>query len=326
MDWNAVQLRAPGRGHVESFFCKATAPEADRAFWLRATILSGAEGTFAEAWAIAFERGRPPLAWKGRAPYASASFGRAALDVAWHKGADRLRLSAGATSGQLRRDDREVRWDLSFAGDDRPLALLPSERLYDPRLPNGKVVSPGPDLRFSGEIVVDGRSWQLDAWRGMQGHNWGRRQPESYAWTHCNQWREPEDLVLEAISARVAAGPLVTPVLTMICLRHRGRDHHFKAALDLVRTRAEVGLRRYAFEARRGGAAIEAVIDADAEDFAGLHYPNPDGSMRHCLNAKLARAQLRFSPAGGRPVQLSSDAAALEILTPRADHGIKMLA
>jgi hypothetical protein len=47
--------------------------------------------------------------------------------------------------------------------------------------------------------------------------------------------------------------------------------------------------------------------------------------MSYCLNAKLARARIRFEAEGARPVELSSGAAALEIVTRRGDHGIKML-
>jgi hypothetical protein len=59
---------------------------------------------------------------------------------------------------------------------------------------------------------------------------------------------------------------------------------------------------------------------------AGLHYANPDGAMTYCLNSKLARARIQFEARGRPPLFLSSRAAALEIGTRDAEHGVRMLA
>jgi hypothetical protein len=306
-DWNEVQLGPNDRG-VESFFVKATSPAADRALWLRATIFAGDEGRFAEAWAIAFDRRRAPIAVKQRVPFASASFGR---EIVWSVGDDRMSLTPDGTSGRA----ANVKWELAFTGGDRPIVLMPTERLYDKRLPTSKLVTPRPDLRVSGWLRVDGEHWSVDGWRGMQGHNWGRRHPERYTWTHCNQWDDHDDLVLEAISVHVRLGPVVTPALTMIAVRRHGRDHLFTRPLELLRTRSDVGARSYAFSARRDDASVDAVIDGDPDDFADLRYPNPDGSVSRCLNAKLARGKLVLQLPGER-IEATTRAAALELLSP----------
>jgi hypothetical protein len=46
--------------------------------------------------------------------------------------------------------------------------------------------------------------------------------------------------------------------------------------------------------------------------------------MTHCLNTKLARLSLRFTPRQGSSVLLSSVSAALEIGTRDPNHGIAM--
>ena len=40
-----------------------------------------------------------------------------------------------------------------------------------------------------------GREVRVDRAPGMQGHNWGTRHAELYAWAHCNQWDGDDELV-----------------------------------------------------------------------------------------------------------------------------------
>jgi hypothetical protein len=330
--WNGVRFDASRRSdHVESFFFKATAPDAKRAIWLKATIFSSRtdpEYPVAEAWAIAFDhRGSEPFAVAVRqtVPLSRASFGRCELAIDWNDPADgRFHATPGHTSGQVRTGDRQLGWDLRFAGDDRPLVLFPFDWMYCGPFPSSKTVTPYPDVRFQGDVQVGSERWELTDWHGMQGHNWGRGHAELYAWAHCNQWSKDVGLVLEAVSAQVRMGPLLTPVLSMIVVRHDGVDYPFHRLRQLFGTRADIGLRRYTFAARSPTARIEGMLEAPVEQFVGLYYANPRGLTTYCLNSKLATARIRFERQGKVPIELRSEAAALEIGTKRSDHGVRM--
>ena len=63
---------------------------------------------------------------------------------------------------------------------------------------------------------------------------------------------------------------------------------------------------------------------ADTEDFVGLFYPNPDGTICHCLNSKLAHAEVTLRIEGRPPRTLRSERAALEIGTRDPNHGVRM--
>jgi hypothetical protein len=331
--WDGVRYSpAEPRNHVESFFLKATSPEALRAVWIKATILARASepgAAVAEGWAVTFDHRaeRRSVAVKHQLPLTEARFGRETLDVGWSlpAGGGHLRLGADATAGRLCGETHRIEWDLAFAGEARPFVPLPHRALYDARVPTFKTVTPRPDLRFSGRVEVDGDRWQLDGWRGMQGHNWGRSHTEQYAWCHCNQWEGGEDLVLEAGSGRVRIGRALLPPLTFVCVRRGGDDHLFRAPLELLSARADLGLRSYAFSARGAGGRVWGVVEAATEDFVGLRYLNPSGAPTYCLNTKLARARLRFEQRG-ECLELASRAAALEIGTRRDDHGIEVRA
>lgn len=333
MDPNAVRFdpRA-GRDHVESYFIKLNEPNGDRAVWLKATILASARdpaGAQAEGWAIAFDRRSGRMrheAVKHVLPYRNASFSRDGLDIRWDlpEAGDRMRIEPGRTEGSIARGETRISWDLRFSGELACIAPLPFEAMYAPGAPNAKLVTPRPDIRFEGEVAAFGERWSIDGWRGMQGHNWGRRHTHRYAWCHTNIWEEDPAFVLEGLSGSIKLGPVVTPFLTVICVRHRGVRYDWNGVADIARARAEVTPRRWVFSAQGRHGRIEGTVEADVGDMVGLYYQNPDGSMLYCLNSKLSRARVRFEALGRPPLVLTSRAAALEIGTPDADHGVTM--
>jgi hypothetical protein len=355
MDPNAVRFDpAARRDHVESYFIKVNEPNGDRAVWLKATIFASAREpsrTIAEGWAIAFDRrgGRMRhAAVKHTLPYASTSFSREALGVRWElpqvaaprtatspdataseapqalDTPDSMLINPGATRGAISHRGERVAWDLRFSGSLAPIAPLPFEAMYKPTFPSAKLVTPYPDLRFEGTVTAFGETWSLDGWRGMQGHNWGRRHTDFYAWCHINVWEEEEDFILEGMSASVRLGPLQTPLLTLICARHRGVRYDFNRPIDMARAKGDATLRRWTFSTSGKYGRIEGEVEAETDAMVGLYYANPAGPMTYCLNSKLSRARVRFEAQGRPPLVLTSKAAALEIGTHDADHGVQM--
>jgi len=323
--WNGVRCaEGTTHGHVESYFLKLNDPSGRQALWIKATIVvrEGGAPRVAEAWAIAFDREGRHIAVKQSVPLSQARFGAAGLDVA----VAGLRLLPGRISGEVASHAQRITFDLRFTMDAPPLVPFPSERMYEARLPSSKLVSPHPDARFSGSYSVDGQRIEVDGWHGMQGHNWGTRHAELYAWGHCNQWDGDDDLVLEGVTARVKVGPVLAPPLTLVCVRHRGVRHDFNAPLTLLRARGSVELRRWTFSAKNARATVTGELWAETPDFVGLAYDNPDGAVTYCLNSKIARGRIRLSVHGRPDVEAMTRAAALEIGTKDPDHGVAMLA
>jgi hypothetical protein len=197
--------------------------------------------------------------------------------------------------------------------------------MYDGPLPSTKLVSPYPDARFTGHYAVDGARVEVAGWRGMQGHNWGTRHAERYAWGHCNQWDDDDDLIVEGATARVKVGPLLAPPLTVLCVERRGVRYAFNEPLVLLRSRGVLGARAWAFHAESRLARVEGELTAETRDFVGLHYENPDAAMTYCLNSKIAAGTLRLAVKGRPALTAHTRAAALEIGTKDPAHGIAML-
>ncbi len=349
--WNLTRFdpRAldPKKGHLESTFLKLNDPSSPRALWVKLTVFaptartSGGPAyergrTVAETWAIAFDRvgsdasGSTHVAVKQTVPVEEAKLspGRPfALEVAG------VRFDGKRLEGEVVHGDATIRFKLVLTPrDETPFVPFPHASLYRGPFPKSKLVSPIVDALADGEVEVltpnSVRTWRVEKWPAMQGHNWGTRHADTYAWAHCNSWNEPEgrDVVFEGFSAKVRLGKAMrTPLVTVVAVRYRGVRYEARAIGELLRGRGGIdNLRRWTFAARQAGANIEGSFVLRDEDIVGLYYPNPDGEMTYCLNSKLARATLRFAPHDRAPLLLTSDAAALEIGTHDAAHGARM--
>lgn len=325
---NLVRWRPEARcGHVESYFLKLNAPDGRRALWIRFTLLSplGRAGeTVAEAWAIAFDAdGKRHLAAKESFPVAAADLGfhRFGLTI----GA--CSLGTGRTAGALRTGAHRLTWDLRFTTRSEVLRPLPWRWMYSAPLPRAKLVSPWPDETFEGSFTVDGEPVPVSGWRGMQGHNWGREHLAHLVWVHCNAFDDdPPDTFFEGLSTRLALGPVTTPRLSLLCLRHRGETLCFQAPRHLLGTSVTLEYYRWTFTATSDAWALRGEVSAAREDLVGLHYTNPDLSTIYCLNSKLAAAHLALTDrrTGARVSLRSARSAALEIATRDPDHGVTM--
>jgi hypothetical protein len=311
------------RGHVESWFLKANDPRGRRAIWLKWTLWAGdraPERAVSEAWAVAFGTERGHVVTKSTVPFDSAQFpsDRLCAEI------DGCTLSETAARGRVESGGRAVAYDLAVEALEPPLLLYPAAWMYEGPLPAQKVTSPVPNARISGRVEVGREHWALEGWPGMIGHNWGHRHADVYAWSQCNSWDDGEDMVLEGVSARVGTTALWAPTATVACVRYRGTSYALNKFASVARSSAEITPRRWSFRTRSGKVALTAEIWADTDDFVGLFYPNPDGTMCHCLNSSLARAEVTLRLDGQAPRTLRSSRAALEIGTRNPDHGVRM--
>ncbi len=334
-------------GHVESHFLKANSPDGVRALWIKHTLLAPVgrpEAAVAEVWAIAFaDRGRRKCAEKRTFALAEASH----TDAPFALRLPCAELGHGQASGTLGDGADALAWSLRFAPPLCGFRPFPFERMYSGGFPRSKSLTPAPDLRVHGSFQAFGERWAVEGWRGAQGHNWGRSHAHAYAWVHANAWQDEDDppgsptrkgVWFEALSGRVRLGAIVTPWLSVAGLALEGqllrfdglralasRQVRVEARGSSARERGVVESRSYSFELVRAGARLRAEFCAEADQFAGLRYVDPDGRALACLNSKLARGRLTLSQ-GGRIRRFRSEQAALELGTRGDDHGVPILA
>ena len=317
----------PGQrgGHYESFFQRANHPTRPLAFWIRYTVFSPdghPDAAVGELWAIWFDgESRRHVAVKADVPIAACQFSRTELSV---RIADAT-LEAGGLRGAAASRDHRVEWDLEFAGDARPLLLLP-ERLYETAVPRAKALVGLPLARYRGTLTVDGRPIAVTDWVGSQNHNWGSRHTDHYAWGQVAGFDERPRTFLELSTARLRFGPLWTPFFTTIVVRVDGDELALNSLGQALRARGRFEYFRWRFASASGGVVVEGTISAPPDAFVGLAYRNPPGGTKHCLNTKIAACDLRLTRGGRTETLATRHRAAFEILTDDRSHGIDVLA
>jgi hypothetical protein len=130
--------------------------------------------------------------------------------------------------------------------------------------------------------------------------------------------------MFEGWAARVALGPVLAPPSTFLFVRDHQERIAKRAYFGMGHLEEQGTLRRWSFHATHGQAKLEGELWAETDDFVGLFYPNPDGSMVYCLNTKLASAELLVKMPGRGERLYRTRAAALEIATTDPNHGVRM--
>lgn len=322
-DFNCARyIAGQRRGHYESYFVRANHPTKPHAFWIRYTIFSPDRrpaGAVGELWAVVFDGvGGRHVATKLEVPIGQCSFSRERLDVrvaGATLGPDGLSGSAG--SGR-----NEIGWDLTYSGGGSPVFDFPLDR-YDSGFPRAKVLVGAPMVRFAGVITLNGDVLAIDDWVGSQNHNWGSRHTDRYAWGQVCGFDNAPDSFVEAASAQVRLGPLWSPMITLVVVRHAGKEYQLNSFVGGMNAKASYDDFAWRFATRQRGVRIEGALSAPREAFVGLRYRNPPGGTKLCLNTKIAACTLRITHAGsGRTETLeTASRAAFEILRDDAGSG-----
>ncbi len=324
---NLARYRGQTQGHYESFFQRANHPTRPLAFWIRYTLFcprAHPELAVGELWAIFFNgETNQHLALKQAYPLSQCTFSPSEF----HVQVGDAQLSAGHLRGAVQAHDRSLAWELAYSGDSDPLLLFPLG-LYQTRFPSAKSLVGLPLARYQGRLSVNGEAVEVADWVGSQNHNWGTRHTDRYAWGQVAGFDAHPDSFLEVATARVRLGPLWTPPLTLIVLRHNGQEHALNGMLRAMGAYGAFDYFNWQFKSKSPQVELEGTISAPASAFVGLTYANPPGGVKYCLNTKIASCSLKIKDRSRAVTETleTRHRAAFEILTDDRHHGIPILA
>lgn len=322
---NAFRYAGGDEGHYESYFQRANHPTRPLAFWIRYTafVPRGFVGdAVGQLWAVFFDGERDEVrATKEAYPFSACRFEKQALDVQIGEAKlDARQLRGYAESGATR-----IAWDLRYDSPEPPLFLLP-ESMYRGGFPKAKALVGSPLALFSGTLDVAGRKVEVDSWVGSQNHNWGSKHTDRYAWGQVAGFDDAPDAFFECATASIKLGPVYSPRMSPMVLRHGGTEHQLNGLHTSLRAKAHYGLFTWHLSSASKGVSIEATFHATAQHFVALRYENPPGGSKTCLNTKLAACELILRRKGERTVLLKTrHRAAFEILTDDDTHGVPVL-
>ena len=86
------------------------------------------------------------------------------------------------------------------------------------------------------------------------------------------------DSFLEVATAQLRLGPVWTPPITPLVLRHRGREYALNGLWQSIRARGTVDYFTWRFKSATAQTAIEGTLSAPAQAFVGLQYAIPPAS------------------------------------------------
>jgi hypothetical protein len=307
-------------GHYESFYVKACRPGGGRGIWIRHTVHKrpGAEPN-ASIWFVLFDReAEGPRATKVTVPTAELSV----PGGSWIR-VDGAEIGPGRASGAVDTDAVKASWELTFSGDAEPCKYLPSDRLYETRLPKTKFVAPFPDARFDGRLEIDGETIELNGWPGMIGHNWGTEHAERWVWLEGTGFEGSPDTYFDAGAARIKLGPWTTPWVPSGMLMLEGQAHrlggfgHIRDA-TIVESAGECS-----FTLPGKDMVVRGRVSAPKKDFVSWVYADPKGPEHNTINCSVADLELTVERPALPSLQLTLPAgAAYELGMRETDHGI----
>jgi hypothetical protein len=307
-------------GHYESFYVKACQPGGGRGIWIRHTVHKrpGAEPN-GSVWFVLFDReAEGPRATKVTLPAAELS----APGGSWIR-VDGAEVGPGRASGSIATDPLTASWELSFAGEAPPCRYLPSDRLYETRLPKTKFVAPFPDARFEGRLTVGGEELEVSGWPGMIGHNWGTEHAERWVWLEGTGFADAPDTYFDTGAARIKLGPWTTPWVPAGMLRLEGQEHRLGGFGRIRSASIEAKPGECSFVLPGKDVVVRGRLSAPSKDFVGWIYADPEGPEHNTINCSVSDLELTIERPGQSPRQLSLAAgAAYELGMRETDHGI----
>jgi hypothetical protein len=307
-------------GHYESFYVKACRPGGGQGIWIRHTVHKrpGAEPN-ASIWFVLFDREADgPRATKVTMPASELSV----PDGSWIE-VDGAKIGPGRAAGAVDTDAVSASWDLTFAGDAAPCKYLPSDRLYETRLPETKFVAPYPDARFEGRVELDGETIELDGWPGMIGHNWGSEHAERWVWLEGTGFADAPDTYFDAGAAQIKLGPWTTPWVPSGMLVLEGHAHRLGGFGRIREATIEESAGECRFVLPGKDIVVRGRISAPKKDFVGWVYADPKGAEHHTINCSVADLELTVERPALPPLQLSlPGGGAYELGMRETDHGI----
>lgn len=316
---NTRYLAGQQKGHYESFFVRANHPALPQAFWIRYTIFSPEghpEKAIGELWAIYFDGvNKKHVSVKKEVALTDCVFDD-------HKFFVRIGdsvLQPNEASGNAESNGNIIDWNLKFRADTEPLFAFP-ENLYEGSFPKAKLLVALPLAVFEGDLNVNEQTVDVKGWVGSQNHNWGVKHTDNYAWGQVAGFDNHPGSFLEVSTARLKFGPLWTPFMTLMVLRHKGEEFRLNTILQVLSAKGSFSNFAWKFHSQNKKVEISGEINAERSDFVGLKYYNPPGGIKHCSNTKIAfcKLKVRYMSSDGiwhEDVLETKNRAAFEILT-----------
>jgi len=301
---NEVYSSLSVRRRYEVWFLRLGLADGGGAWWFRYLLMNPSRGGCAgdpqgmavQVWATWFPRDGKPQSFIQGFPLEGLDLS-ARRQSPFHFQIGQNGIGENSCRGALEVGGHAIAWDLHYASAFR-VTLSNKGWIGFSRTPHS-------DALFSGQITLDGRSFEgKPLGFGVQGHNCGYRHRKFWTWAHAyfprsdrgssaSKTSASEASTLEALVYEMPFGL----VFRKAVLWHDGEKHEFRNLQDIRRDPDELG---WSFRgSTKDGFRLDAVIDGAGPSIHRLPYLKTDcaGSFE-VANNSLARAVLRLERRG----------------------------
>jgi hypothetical protein len=247
----------PGAGHYEVWYLTLHDPQSGAAFWVRYTLHDPPpSGGESEAalWAVSFEPDDGGLQLRDVYPLARFRDASSSAGFAVELGPGRIDMRGAR--GEVGEGERRIAWDLRFDWSRGRYAVREAP--------------------------------------GEQGHVFGRRHADRWAWAHCARLEGAEWAAFDGISGQVRKLGLLLPPATPLHLALEGRGFLLDGARAIWTPKSEFELGRWAFEAEQGDQKLTGQVTATPESFVSVEYADPTGGRAYCNHSERADMRLEL--------------------------------
>jgi len=303
---NEVFTRPSMRRRYEVWFLRFMLNDGSGAWWLRYLLMNvgrdgcagNERGAPVQLWATWFPRdGQPQSFIQGFSRQVLELSGRGVNPFSFQVGDNQI--GQDSCRGKLNVDGHQVYWDLHYRSTFR-VTISNKGWIGFSRTPHS-------DAIFSGQISLDGKTWQGDPLvTGLQGHNCGFRHRNFWTWTHAYFLsHDGRASTFEALTYEMPFGL----VFRKAVLWHGGHAYEFRNLQQNLRDRENL---RWQFRARNQ-QGIEADVTLDGGGPSLHHLPYLRTNCSSCFevaNNSLARAviNLRFPETPAEKLTTESNA------------------
>ena len=308
---NELYSSASARRRYEVWFIRLGLADGGGAWWFRYLLMNPGRGGCpddpagmpVQVWATWFPRDGKPQSFIQGFPLEGLDLSARGQNP-FHLRMGNSGIGESSCRGALEVGGHTISWDLRYSS---AFGVTLSNKGWI-----GFSRTPHSDALFSGEIVLNGRSFEGDPLGfGVQGHNCGYRHRNFWTWTHAHFPRsDTRPSTLEALVYEMPFGS----VFRKVVLWHDGKEREFRNLQEIRRDPDEFG---WNFRcSTKDGFQLEGAIDGAGPSIHRLPYLKTDcrGSFE-VTNNSLAKAVLRLERRG-EPVEIleTSTGAVLEMV------------
>jgi len=274
-----------GAGGYEGWYLTVNDRVSGRGLWIRMGLAGARRAEpAAEIVAAHFHPSDPGRTFGVRSMHPSPDFTLGGPGHDFRAGTSEI--GPGFVRGSAHGGGHALRWELSFETGEPTYALL-ADGVAPGRLGGVAALVPNVDTAVAGRVAADGEEFDLQDARGQQGHVFGARLGERWAWAHCGPFEEG-DTIVEAVSGQLRRGPLLTPHLTAIGVRWHGRWIRLvglavRRSFSMGQWRIDVSDRQWRLTGR---------IEAPALALVQARLDGPDGVPRYCHHSDVGSCRL----------------------------------